>query len=97
VGHFSALGFAWAPKQNEGRIVISGGAGIYFDRGELFSYLSQPFGAAGGGGVFGVTQAAPLAIWLSGAGKSLRIRSVAHLRSAERQSRALHHQALQSS
>jgi len=65
------IGFAWAPKQNEGRIVISGGAGMYYDRGELFSYLSQPFGAAGGGGVFGVTQSAPLATLVTGAGKTL--------------------------
>ena len=65
------LGFAWAPKQNEGRVVISGGAGIYFDRGELFSYLSQPFGASGGGGVFGVTQAAPLASYVIGTGTKL--------------------------
>jgi hypothetical protein len=53
------VGFAWAPRQNEGKIVFSGGAGMYFDRGELFSYLSQP---AGGviGGPFGATQAPPL-------------------------------------
>jgi Carboxypeptidase regulatory-like domain len=65
------LGFAWSPKKNEGRIVFSGGAGIYYDRGELFSYLSQPFGASGGGGVFGVTQAVPLVTLVTGAGKTL--------------------------
>ncbi|MFC5864532.1 carboxypeptidase regulatory-like domain-containing protein [Acidicapsa dinghuensis] len=65
------VGFAWSPKQNQGRIVFSGGAGIYFDRGELFSYLSQPYGSSGGGGVFGVTQAVPLVTLVSGAGETL--------------------------
>ena len=54
------IGFAWSPKQNEGRVVFRGGAGLYYDRGELFSYLSQPYGSNGGGGVFGVTQSQPL-------------------------------------
>jgi Carboxypeptidase regulatory-like domain len=65
------IGFAWAPKKNEGRIVFSGGAGMYYDRGELFTYLSQPYGSAGGGGVFGVTQAAPLAADVIGQGTTL--------------------------
>jgi Carboxypeptidase regulatory-like domain len=65
------VGFAWAPKQNAGRVVFSGGAGLYYDRGELFSYLSQPYGASGGGGVFGVTQSQPLVTLVTGNGKTL--------------------------
>ncbi|MGD0914518.1 MAG: hypothetical protein ABR928_21705, partial [Terracidiphilus sp.] len=54
------LGFAWSPRRDKGNVVFSGGSGIYYDRGELFSYLSQPAGG-GIGGPFGVTMAPPLA------------------------------------
>jgi hypothetical protein len=54
------LGFAWAPRQNKGAVIFSGGVGLYYDRGEFFSYLSQPAGG-GIGGPFGVTMAPPLA------------------------------------
>ena len=41
------------------KLVISGGGGLYYDRGELFTYLSQPAGSSIGG-PFGVTESSPL-------------------------------------
>lgn len=64
------LGFAWSPKMNHGTVVWRGGFGLYYDRGELFSYLSQPAGS-GNGGPFGVTESAPLTSYIVGNGKTL--------------------------
>jgi hypothetical protein len=64
------LGFAWSPTQNHGKVVFSGGAGMYYDRGELFSYLSEPAGGSIGG-PFGATMAAPLVSYINGTGTHL--------------------------
>jgi len=53
------LGFAWSPEKYHSNLVISGGGGLYYDRGELFTYLSQPAGGSIGG-PFGVTESSPL-------------------------------------
>ena len=53
------IGFAWSPRAFHSNLVISGGGGLYYDRGELFSYLSQPAGSSIGG-PFGVTESSPL-------------------------------------
>ncbi|MGB2621161.1 MAG: TonB-dependent receptor [Candidatus Acidiferrum sp.] len=54
------LGVAWSPKMFNNKIVVRAGWGMYYDRGELFTYLSPGF-AAGviAGGPFGVNQAPP--------------------------------------
>jgi hypothetical protein len=62
------VGFAWQPKFDDHKVVFSGGMGLYYDRGELFSYLSQPAGS-GTGGPFGVTQSAPEASYIGASGK----------------------------
>ncbi len=54
-GFAPRVGVAWSPTN---KLTIRAGAGIYYDRGELFSYLSA--GAGGGfSGPFGVTLSPP--------------------------------------
>jgi hypothetical protein len=59
-GFAPRLGVAWSPKHFNDKVVVRAGTGIYYDRGELFSYLSP--GYAEGvidGGPFGVNQTPP--------------------------------------
>jgi hypothetical protein len=54
------IGLAWSPKMFNDKLVVRSGWGMYYDRGELFSYLSPGF-ASGviAGGPFGVNQSPP--------------------------------------
>jgi hypothetical protein len=59
-GFAPRLGIAWSPEMFHNKVVVRAGTGLYYDRGELFTYLSPGF-AAGviTGGPFGVNQAPP--------------------------------------
>ena len=54
------LGVAWQPEEFHGKVVVRSGFGMYYDRGELFSYFSPGY-AIGTvtGGPFGVNQQLP--------------------------------------
>jgi hypothetical protein len=54
------LGAAWQPGFGHGKLVVRAGGGLYYDRGELFSYFSPGY-AIGTvtGGPFGVNQQLP--------------------------------------
>jgi hypothetical protein len=54
------LGVAWSPRRFNDKVVVRAGWGMYYDRGELFTYLSPGF-ASGliAGGPFGVNQTPP--------------------------------------
>ena len=54
------LGLAWSPRMFNDKVVVRAGWGTYYDRGELFTYLSPGF-ASGviPGGPFGVNQSPP--------------------------------------
>ncbi len=54
------LGFAWQPSLFHSKFVVRGGGGFYYDRGELFSYLSPGYAAGEiDGGPFGNSQTEP--------------------------------------
>ena len=59
-GFAPRLGIAWSPQMFHNKVVVRAGTGLYYDRGELFTYLSPGF-AAGviAGGPFGFNQAPP--------------------------------------
>src|SRR6202166_539053 len=54
------VGMAWSPRMFNDKVVVRAGWGMYYDRGELFTYLSPGF-ASGviAGGPFGVNQSPP--------------------------------------
>jgi hypothetical protein len=54
-GFAPRIGIAWAPTT---KLTVRAGYGIYYDRGEFFSYLS-PSAGSGFNGPFGVTLAPP--------------------------------------
>jgi Carboxypeptidase regulatory-like domain/TonB dependent receptor len=54
------LGFAYQPHAFNDKVVIRGGVGSYYDRGELFTYFSPGYAAGEiSGGPFGVAQTPP--------------------------------------
>jgi hypothetical protein len=59
-GFAPRIGVAWSPKMFNNKLVVRAGWGMYYDRGELFAYLSPGF-AAGvvPAGPFGVNQSPP--------------------------------------
>jgi Carboxypeptidase regulatory-like domain len=59
-GFAPRLGVAWSPEMFHNKVVVRAGTGFYYDRGELFAYLSPGF-AAGviTGGPFGFNQTPP--------------------------------------
>ena len=63
-GFAPRIGVAWSPAK---KLTVRAGAGMYYDRGELFSYLSA--GAGGGfSGPFGVTLSPPFVTEITGGG-----------------------------
>jgi len=59
-GFAPRIGVAWSPDMFHSKLVVRAGFGLYYDRGELFSYLSPGF-ASGviTGGPYGFNQTQP--------------------------------------
>jgi hypothetical protein len=57
-GFSPRIGIAWSPHFVK-NLTLRAGAGLYYDRGEYFTYLSPGSGPNGTGGPFGVTLAQP--------------------------------------
>jgi len=54
------LGVAWAPKRFNSKLVVRAGWGMYYDRGELYAYLSPGLTQnITNGGPFGINQQQP--------------------------------------
>jgi len=59
-GFAPRIGVAWSPKMFNSKVVVRAGWGMYYDRGELFSYLSPGFTQnITTGGPFGINQQQP--------------------------------------
>ncbi len=59
-GFAPRLGVAWSPKMFSNKVVVRAGWGMYYDRGELYSYLSLPGAQSlAPGGPFGINQQQP--------------------------------------
>jgi hypothetical protein len=59
-GFAPRVGVAWTPKMFHDKIVVRAGWGMYYDRGELYTYLSPGVAqSATPGGPFGINQQLP--------------------------------------
>jgi hypothetical protein len=59
-GFAPRLGAAWSPKMFNNKLVVRAGWGMYYDRGELYSYLSPGLTQnITNGGPFGINQQSP--------------------------------------